>query len=573
MATRRVWLETYGCQMNKAESESLLLDLARDGWSAAGSEEEADLVILNTCSVRETAEERIRGRLGHFRHAKRGRPFTLVLTGCMAERLKGSLAAEHPEIDVVLGTFQKKNLVQAVRAAGGAGGTILRADGGEYDFAPLHSTGGPRAYVPVMHGCDNFCSYCIVPYVRGREVSRPPEQVLEEIHRLEVQGVREVTLLGQNVNSYLWPGSAGPVRFDGLLEMIRAQCDRLGWVRFLTSHPRDLSDAMLAVLASDRRFCRHVHLPLQSGSDRILARMNRGYTAAGYRALVGKIRSALSGVAVTTDILIGFPGESDGDFQDTLSLMETVGFDDAFLYYYNPREGTPAFDMEDALPDDVKLARLSRAIEAQRKLAAGRAAQRLGQRVSRARGRRVEEGPGRASLPHRVGCHGCVPGRPVAHRGVRRCPPARAGRHHVPRAEGITPGRGGARQAWPSLSCADHLRSRSRRKTRHWQRRGASRRQETGQGQPVRTATGSLPIPMTRRPTACSSPCSGWRQACRSFSSFPPCRNLARGLSWHSQAWQRSREGWRRPARCTRARWRPEQVRRGWSGFSPCLSR
>ncbi len=260
---------------------------------------------------------------------------------------------------------------------------MLRADGAEYDFAPLHSTGGPRAYVPIMHGCDNFCSYCIVPYVRGREISRPPEQILSELRRLEKQGAREVTLLGQNVNSYRWNGPGGALGFDGLLARVSAETDAAGleWIRFLTSHPRDLSDRMLEVLASDRRFCRHVHLPLQSGSDRILARMNRGYTAGRYAELVGKIRAALSGAAVTTDILIGFPGESDGDFRDTLSLMETVGFDDAFLYYYNPREGTPAFDMEDALPDEVKLARLSEAIEAQRRIASRRAGERLGQSV------------------------------------------------------------------------------------------------------------------------------------------------------------------------------------------------
>jgi tRNA-2-methylthio-N6-dimethylallyladenosine synthase len=383
---RRVWLETYGCQMNKAESESLLLDLAREGWSPAGSEEEADLVILNTCSVRETAEQRIRGRLGHFRRAKRARPFTLVLTGCMAERLKGTLATEHPEIDVVVGTFQKKNLVQAVREAAGRRGTVLRAEEAEYDFAPLHSTGGPRAYVPIMHGCDNFCSYCIVPYVRGREVSRPPAEILDELRRLEDQGVREATLLGQNVNSYRWNGPGGTMGFDGLLARASAETGPsragqgrgLGWIRFLTSHPRDLSDRMLEVLASDRRFCRHVHLPIQSGSDRVLARMNRGYTAGQYLRLVEKIRAALTGAAVTTDILIGFPGESEGDFRDTLSLMETVGFDDAFLYYYNPREGTPAFDMEDALPDQLKLARLSEAIGAQRRIASRRAGARLG---------------------------------------------------------------------------------------------------------------------------------------------------------------------------------------------------
>ena len=185
MAPRRVWLETYGCQMNKAESESILLDLARDGWAAAGSEEEAELVILNTCSVRETAEQRVRGRLGHYGQAKRKRPFTLVLTGCMAERLKGALAEQHPEIDLVLGTFQKREMRDAVRqAAGGGAGTVVRAEGGEYAFADLHSSGGSRAWVPIMHGCDNFCSYCIVPHVRGREVSRSPGDILSEILRL-----------------------------------------------------------------------------------------------------------------------------------------------------------------------------------------------------------------------------------------------------------------------------------------------------------------------------------------------------------------------------------------------------
>jgi len=377
MGPKRVWLETYGCQMNKAESESLLLDLARDGWSAAGSEEDADLVILNTCSVRETAEDRVRGRLGHYRSVKRTRQFTLVLTGCMAERLKGALGEQHPEIDIVVGTFQKRGIVQAVRQASG-GLQQLRADGGEYSFAALHSTGGPRAYVPIMHGCDNFCSYCIVPYVRGREVSRRPGEILAEIRLLDERGAREVTLLGQNVNSYLYEGPDGTVSFSTLLAMAAAEARTIRWIRFLTSHPRDLSDGILEVMARDPRFCRHIHLPLQSGSDRVLARMNRGYTAGQYLERVQKIRSALTEAAITTDILIGFPGESDGDFEDTLALMETVGFDDAFTYYYNPREGTPAFGMAEALPDALKLSRLSTVIERQRGIAARRAAQRLG---------------------------------------------------------------------------------------------------------------------------------------------------------------------------------------------------
>jgi len=381
MEAKRVWLETYGCQMNKAESEALLLDLASDGWSAAGSEKEADLVILNTCSVRETAEERIRGRLAFYRSAKRGRSFTLVLTGCMAERLKGTLSAEHPEIDVVLGTFHKKDLLAAVREAGDRRAPVLRADEAEYGFAALHSTGGARAFVPIMHGCDNFCSYCVVPYVRGREVSRPPEEVLAEVRVLQARGAREITLLGQNVNSYRHTGGGAPLDFEGLLRMVAADAGAIRWIRFLTSHPGDLSDGIIEAMASDSRFCRHVHLPVQSGSDGVLARMNRGYTAASYLQRIQRIRQALSDAAVTTDILIGFPGETERDFRDTISLMETVGFDDAFMYYYNPREGTPAFTMENALPDALKLERLSLVIETQRRISKSRAAERLGRRV------------------------------------------------------------------------------------------------------------------------------------------------------------------------------------------------
>lgn len=380
--SKRVWLETYGCQMNKAESESLLLDLARDGWSEARSEAEADLVVLNTCSVRETAEQRVRGRLAFYRGAKRSRSFTLVLTGCMAERLKGTLTAEHPEVDVVLGTFHKRDLLAAVTEASGGSAPVLRAEEAEYGFAQMHSTGGARAYVPIMHGCDNFCSYCIVPYVRGREVSRSPEAILAEVQTLEARGAREITLLGQNVNSYRSVGPKSEVSFDSLLRMVAAAAEGIRWIRFLTSHPRDLSDAIVETMASEARFCRHIHLPLQSGSDAVLARMNRGYTAEGYLRLVERIRQSLSTAAITTDILIGFPGETQGDFLDTLSLMETVGFDDAFTYYYNPRQGTPAFDMEDALPDELKLERLAAVIETQRRVSRLGAAKRLGQRAT-----------------------------------------------------------------------------------------------------------------------------------------------------------------------------------------------
>jgi tRNA-2-methylthio-N6-dimethylallyladenosine synthase len=367
--------------MNKAESQSMLISLAREGWTAAESDEDADLVILNTCSVRETAEERIRGRLGFYRHAKKHRPFTLVLTGCMAERLKEKIIDEHPEVDVVLGTFSKADLTAAVERTRELRAPVVAAGRHEYSFADIHSAGGTKAFVPIMHGCNNWCSYCIVPHVRGREVSRSPADILAEIRLLAARGTKEVTLLGQNVNSYLWQEDTGILRFPGLLSKIAKEGGSIGWLRFLTSHPKDLSDELIRVVSDTPACCRHIHLPLQSGSTRVLQRMNRGYTTEQYSSCVRRIRDSLSGVSLTTDILIGFPGETEADVDDTLRLMEEIGFDDAFMYYYNPRAGTPAFSMPEALPEKVKLARLARVIDAQRSIGRRRALERIGKEV------------------------------------------------------------------------------------------------------------------------------------------------------------------------------------------------
>jgi tRNA-2-methylthio-N6-dimethylallyladenosine synthase len=367
--------------MNKAESESILIALSEAGWARGESDEEADLIIINTCSVRETAEERIRGRLGFYRHAKKRRPFTLVLTGCMAERLKERIVDEFPEVDVVVGTYRKQELLAAVGKAQASGAPVVAAEESEYVFAGLHSTGGVKAFVPIMHGCDNWCSYCIVPTVRGHEVSRPPADVLEEIGTLEARGTREVTLLGQNVNSYRYKDQGETVSFPTLLRRISARTGSIRWLRFLTSHPKDFSPQLLLAMAEIPILCKHVHLPLQSGSTRILELMNRSYSAEHYARLVESIRKAFSTVSITTDILIGFPGETEADFQDTLHMMEEIGFDDAFTYYYNPREGTPAFSMRDALPDAVKLERLGRVIELQRSVGARKALARIGRQV------------------------------------------------------------------------------------------------------------------------------------------------------------------------------------------------
>jgi tRNA-2-methylthio-N6-dimethylallyladenosine synthase len=381
LAPGTVWLETYGCQMNKAESEAILISLTEEGWQVGRSDRDADLVILNTCSVRETAEERVRGRLGYYRHSKQRRPFTLVLTGCMAERLKEKVLDEFPEVDVVLGTFQKKDLLDALARTTIRKTPVVAAADREYRFAHDHSTTGIKAFVPIMHGCDNWCAYCIVPHVRGPEVSRPAAEVLDEIGRLDARGTAEITLLGQNVNSYRFGTGSDAVDFPALLRMTLERANSIRWVRFLTSHPKDLSPELLAVMAESPRMCRHVHLPLQSGSSRVLAAMRRGYTAEHYLELVERIRSRLPGVGISTDILIGFPGETEVDFMDTLRLVERIGFDDAFTYYYNAREGTPAFAMEDALPEPVKLERLARVIEAQRAATSRAARERLGKEV------------------------------------------------------------------------------------------------------------------------------------------------------------------------------------------------
>jgi tRNA-2-methylthio-N6-dimethylallyladenosine synthase len=353
----------------------------RDGWVAADSDAEADLVILNTCSVRETAEERIRGRLGFYRHAKKHRSFTLLLTGCMAERLKETVLDEHPEVDVVVGTFSKNDIPAAVGRSLAGNAPVVSSETGEYAFAEMHSSGGMKAFVPVMHGCNNRCSYCIVPAVRGPEVSRSPTEILTEFRRLSARGTREVTLLGQNVNSYRWNDGTSALGFPGLLKRIAEEGGSVRRVRFLTSHPKDLSDELLHVVASSPIFCRHIHLPLQSGSTRVLRLMNRGYSADQYRSCVRHIRDTLSGAALTTDILIGFPGETEGDVAETLRMMEEVGFDDAFLYYYNPRAGTAACEMPGALADEVKHERLARVIEAQRSISRRKAVERLGREV------------------------------------------------------------------------------------------------------------------------------------------------------------------------------------------------
>lgn len=380
----KYYIETYGCQMNKAESSALENLFRERGW-APGAEGESDLVLINTCSVRITAEDRAWGRIAHHAARKRTRPFTLVVTGCMAERLREEMRTVQPAIDYVIGNFQKRAFADLLDAVGSGRRLEDVSEIPVFSFAPDHGTPGDfRAFVPIMHGCDNFCSYCIVPYVRGREVSRPPRDILEEIDRLEDNGIREITLLGQNVNSYRWKdGEDGSLDFPGLLRGISARLSERGregirWIRFLSSHPKDLSDEALDAMAADERYCRHIHLCLQHGSDRILAAMNRRYTAASYLALVERVRSRMPEITLSTDILVGFPGETEDDLEATLEMMRKVGYTYSFMYHFNPREGTPAARMEDRVPDRVKKARLARVIALQKELTRARMEERLG---------------------------------------------------------------------------------------------------------------------------------------------------------------------------------------------------
>ena len=441
------FFETYGCQMNKAESSAIEQLLLARGWSAADSAQTADLIIINTCSVRATAESRVNGRLGWYTALRKercdGKPFMLAVTGCMAERLKEKIRERFPAVDYVVGNFEKERFADIAAAAENAAyGTedgsaarsaddvsagaktnvpLFRAVSGKkaavvqnsadpqnvlsfgdqtendkedfpdkpaYSFAPLSlEPGAFQAFVPIMHGCNNFCTFCIVPYVRGREISRPFAEIVKELDVLSERNVCEITLLGQNVNSYRWKdGDAALMDFPLLLDRIADHLEKtsspIKWIRFMSSHPKDLSDDLIGVIKNRPRVCRHIHLPVQHGSSRILQKMNRRYSRETYLDLVDRIRSALPDVSLTTDILIGFPGETEEDVEQTLSLMRRVRYEAAFMYYYNPREGTPACSFADQVPTDEKKARLQKVIDLQQVITKEEALKKLGQTVT-----------------------------------------------------------------------------------------------------------------------------------------------------------------------------------------------
>ncbi|MEW6195253.1 MAG: tRNA (N6-isopentenyl adenosine(37)-C2)-methylthiotransferase MiaB [Bacteroidota bacterium] len=363
MSTNNIYIETYGCQMNVADTELVLGILANKGYSVTNEINDANVILLNTCSIRENAEQKIYHRLEHLKGIKRNKPGTVIgILGCMAERLRKSLIEEKKIVDVVVGPDEYRRLPEYIDTAfageKGIGVKLSRTE--TYDDIIPYREDGLSAWISVMRGCDKFCTFCVVPFTRGRERSRSLNSIVAEIGQISQRGFKEVTLLGQNVNSYDDNGND----FADLLAA-SANVDRSMRIRFTTSHPQDLSDKLLYTIAEHPNICNYIHLPVQSGSNRILELMNRTYTIEHYLNLMDKARKIIPGVSFSTDIISGFPSETMEDHLMTLDVMQQVRYDGAFMFKYSPREGTKAFDMNDDIPDEVKTKRLNEIIDLQ----------------------------------------------------------------------------------------------------------------------------------------------------------------------------------------------------------------
>ncbi|MBA4251249.1 MAG: tRNA (N6-isopentenyl adenosine(37)-C2)-methylthiotransferase MiaB [Chlorobiaceae bacterium] len=366
MTKNKVFIETYGCQMNLADTEVVLGILQKNGFDSAKNIDDADVILLNTCSIRDNAEQRIYGRLGNLK-AKKWEKKNLVIgiLGCMAERLRSDLIDEKKLVDLVVGPDEYRRLPEFIdNALGGEKGIGVKLSKTEtYDDIIPYREDGLQAWISVMRGCDKFCSFCVVPFTRGRERSRGLDSILNEIKQLSTRGFREVTLLGQNVNSYL----DGNNDFADLLSAA-AKIDKSLRVRFTTSHPQDLSDKLLETIAANKNICNYIHLPVQSGSNRILELMNRTYSIEHYLNLIEKARKIIPGVSFSTDIISGFPSETFEDHLATLDVMQKVRFDGAYMFKYSPREGTKAFRLNDDVDEETKSKRLQEIISLQQSI-------------------------------------------------------------------------------------------------------------------------------------------------------------------------------------------------------------
>ncbi|WP_318345303.1 tRNA (N6-isopentenyl adenosine(37)-C2)-methylthiotransferase MiaB [Flagellimonas baculiformis] len=395
--TRKLYIESYGCQMNFSDSEIVASILAKEGFNTTQLLEEADLVLVNTCSIREKAEQTVRKRLEKFNAVKKTNPGMKVgVLGCMAERLKSKFLEEEKIVDMVVGPDAYKdlpNLIQEIDEGRNAVNVILSKDETYGDVAPVRlNSNGVTAFVSITRGCDNMCTFCVVPFTRGRERSRDPQSILEEVNDLWERGFKEVTLLGQNVDSYLWYGGglkkdfekasdmqkATSVNFAKLLELV-AQAQPKMRIRFSTSNPQDMTLDVIETMAKYENICKYIHLPVQSGSNRILKAMNRLHTREEYFELIDNIKKIIPDCAISQDMITGFPTETEEDHQDTLSLMEYVKYDFGFMFAYSERPGTLAErKMEDDIPEETKKRRLQEIIDLQQKHSHYRTQEHLG---------------------------------------------------------------------------------------------------------------------------------------------------------------------------------------------------
>lgn len=392
MNTKSFFIQTFGCQMNERDSETLAGMLRDLGYEEDSVRNRADVIIINTCSVRDNADKRFFGILGQLKRIKGDRPDLVVaVCGCMMQQqhIIDTLKSKYPWVDLVFGTHNLHEFPALLGNVLGEREKIVEV----WDQAESIVEGLPsqrkhpyKAYVNIMYGCNNFCTYCIVPYTRGRERSRNPEAILQEVKELVKDGVREITLLGQNVNSYRGQSqeenqgdAAGEyTSFAALIHKLN-DVEGLERIRFMTSHPKDLSDELIDAYGTCKKLCPHIHLPVQSGSTEILTKMNRKYTKEGYLALVERLRDTVPDIAITTDIIVGFPGETEDDFEETLDLVRKVGFDSAFTFLYSIRKGTPAEKYTEQVPEDVKHERFNRLVDMVNRISAEKNSALVGQ--------------------------------------------------------------------------------------------------------------------------------------------------------------------------------------------------
>jgi tRNA-2-methylthio-N6-dimethylallyladenosine synthase len=366
---KHFYLETFGCQMNVVDSERIADMLTEIGYQQTESPEQADLVLLNTCSIRDKAERKVYGHLGRFKPLKElNRDLIVAVGGCVAQQEGERLLEKIPHLDIVFGTHNVHKLPEMVRLVEQTEGRFQETDFLDKEtrlqlFPQRSDSMAISRFVTIMQGCDNFCSYCIVPHVRGREISRLSSEIIQEVVELAAEGVKEITLIGQNVNSY---GNRveGEINFAKLLEAV-AQIDGIDRIRFTTSHPKDISDELIACFGRIDKICHHLHLPVQCGSDRILEQMNRGYTRPHYLDQIEKLKKVCPDIRFTTDIIVGFPSETEDDFLATLSLFAEVGYADAFTFLYSSRPGTSAAELKDDLAAEVKKDRFDRLLKLQ----------------------------------------------------------------------------------------------------------------------------------------------------------------------------------------------------------------